>query len=98
MSMSARRSKLDLVLGVLHAVGGGVDKPTRIMYAVNLSWRPTQAILASLVEQGLLEEYVVDGERRSRRRYGLTEKGEGVLRYFDGAQLLLDVDDIATTQ
>jgi len=46
----------------------------------------------------LLEEYVVEGERRSRRRYGLTEKGEGVLRYFDGAQLLLDVDDIATTQ
>jgi hypothetical protein len=28
----------------------------------------------------------------------LTEKGQGVLSYFDGAQLLLDVNDIATTQ
>ena len=96
IGMSQRRSKLDLVLGVLRAVGGGVDKPTRIMYAVNLSWRPTQAILGSLVGQGLLEVFEVAGERRSRRRYGLTEKGAGVLRYFDGARDLMDVDDIIT--
>ena len=60
-----RRSKLDLVLGVLRAVKSGTDKPTRIMYTVNLSWKPTQTILNSLVGQGLLslieEEGQVDG-------------------------------------
>jgi len=96
--MVSRRSKLDLVLGVLRAVRGGVDKPTRIMYAVNLSWRPTQGILGGLVEQGLLAEVVVEGGRRSRRRYVVTEKGLGVLSYFDGAGALLDLDEVITQE
>jgi len=40
--VSRRRSRLDIVLAVLSAVGRGVDRPTRIMYASNLSWRPMQ--------------------------------------------------------
>ncbi|HUS78226.1 MAG TPA: winged helix-turn-helix domain-containing protein [Patescibacteria group bacterium] len=94
----SRRSKLDLVLGVLRVVRGGVDKPTRIMYAVNLSWRPTQGILGGLVEQGLLAEVEVEGEKRSRRRYVVTEKGLGVLSYFDGASALLDLDEVITQE
>jgi predicted transcriptional regulator len=77
------------VLGVLRVVRGGVDRPTRVMYAVNLSWRPTQGILGGLVERGLLE--MVE-EGRGRVRYGLTEKGLGVLRYFEGAEALLDTE------
>jgi predicted transcriptional regulator len=91
--MPARRSKLDLVLGVLRAVRDGVDKPTRIMYAVNLSWKPTQKILDSLVGQGLLSESEETGSRRSKKKYEITEKGVGVLRYFDGAQQLIDIDE-----
>ena len=79
-------------------VRGGVDKPTRIMYAVNLSWRPTQGILGGLVEQGLLAEVEVEGEKRSRRRYVVTEKGLGVLSYFDGASALLDLDEVITQE
>ncbi len=90
--MQIRRSKLEIVLNILTAVRDGVDKPTRIMYAANLSWKPTQKILASLVEQGLLMESEETGNKRSRMRYGITEKGANVLRYFDGAKDLVDID------
>jgi predicted transcriptional regulator len=90
--VQVRRSKLDIVLNVLSAVKGGVDKPTRIMYAANLSWRPIQKILASMVEQGLLEEVTETGSKRSKRRYEITEKGVDVLRYFDNAKNLIDLE------
>lgn len=90
--MQLRRSRLDIVLNVLSTVKGGVDKPTRIMYAANLSWRPIQKILASMVEQGLLEEVTETGSKRSKRRYEITEKGADVLRYFDNAKNLIDLD------
>ncbi len=90
--MQLRRSRLDIVLNVLSTVKGGVDKPTRIMYAANLSWRPIQKILASMVEQGLLNEVTETGSKRSKRRYEITEKGADVLRYFDNAKNLIDLE------
>ena len=89
--MSLRRSKLDITLSVLSSVREGLDKPTRIMYASNLSWTPTQRILASLVGQGLLREILVSGTRRSRIRYEITEKGLNVLDYFSGADEIIDI-------
>jgi len=94
--MSLRRSKLDIVLCVLLAVKDGVDKPTRIMYTANLSWRPTQRILANLVDQGLLEEMTDTGSKRSKVRYGISKKGLNVLRYFEGAKDLLDIEEVLT--
>lgn len=94
--MPLRRSKLDIVLNVLSAVMEGIDKPTRIMYSANLSWRPTQKILASLVEQGLLHEIEDLKSKRSKKKYGITEKGVNVLRYFEGAKNLLDIEDVLT--
>ena len=64
--MPGRRSRLDLVLKVLGVVTDGVDKPTRIMYAANLSWKPTQRILNSLVQQGLLREIEDTGSKIPR--------------------------------
>lgn len=94
--MSVRRSKLDIVLNVLYVVKDGVDKPTRIMYAANLSWRPTQSILESLVKQGLLQEIENRESRRSKRRYEITEKGLNIIRYFEGARDLIDLENIIT--
>jgi len=91
-----RRSKLDLVLGVLRIVNKGVTKPTRIMYAVNLSWKPTQNILQSLVEQNMLELDTDRLGKRSRKCYSLTDKGLGVINYFDGAKHLLNVEEISS--
>jgi len=96
--LSLRRSKLDITLSVLSSVRDGLDKPTRIMYASNLSWKPIQRILASLGGQGLLREILVSGSGRSRVRYEITEKGLNVLDYFSGAEALLDVENIASSE
>ena len=95
--MPRRRSRLDIVLNVLSAVRRGVDKPTRIMYAANLSWRPTQHILSSLVQQGLLREIEDTGSRKTKRRYEITEKGAKVVQYFDRAKDLITIEEIISS-
>ena len=89
--MSPRRSKLDIHLEVLKAVRKGVDKPTRIMYAVNISWNPVRKILDSLVDKGLLSvnENIVGN--RVKRRFEITERGISVLTFFNGAKELVDI-------
>ena len=89
--MQQRRSKLDIVLIVLGAVQRGMDKPTRIMYAANLSWKPTQRILDNLVEQQLLDVEVEKSAKRMKKRYQITEKGVTVLEYFEKAKALVDI-------
>ncbi len=90
--MTLRRSRLNIVLSVLSTVRDGSEKPTRIMYAANLSWNPTKRILASLVEQGLLSEFVSTESKRSRKSYRITEKGLSVIDYFKKAQGLFEID------
>jgi predicted transcriptional regulator len=94
--LPVRRSKFEIRLKVLSVVKGGVDKPTRIMYAANLSWKPTQRILGDLVTQGFLQEIVVSDDNRSRRRYRITEKGLNVLAYFKGTEALLGFEGITS--
>lgn len=84
---------MDIILSILSAVRDGVDKPTRIMYATNLSWRPTQNILRLLVNQGLLMEVRDGRERRSKVRYRLTEKGYEVVNYFEKAKDLIILEE-----
>ena len=71
----------------------GVDKPTRIMYAANMSWRPVQKILSNLVEQGLLERQVNLESSKSKSRYAVTEKGIHVLGYFKKAKEILPIEE-----
>ena len=92
--MSPRRSRLEIRLSILSAVRDGVDKPTRIMHAANLSWKPTQRVLGQLLEQGLISEVAGDDSGRSRRKYVITDKGVAVLRYFEDAKKLLPIEDI----
>jgi predicted transcriptional regulator len=94
--MSQRRSKLEIRLNMLAAIRDGEEKPTRIMYAANLSWKPTQRVLAQLVEQELVREIRGAEGVKSRRRYEITEKGVAVLNYFDKAKELLPLDEIYT--
>lgn len=92
--MPRRRSRLDIVLDVLSSVREGIDKPTRIMYSANLSWKPTQRILRSLVQQGLLREIEDTSSKRTKRRYEITEKGARLVRYFERAKDLLVLEEI----
>ena len=82
------------MLSVLSTVKEGVDKPTRIMYATNVSWNSLQEVLSGLVRQELLREIEVPRNKRSRRRYEVTEKGVNVLAYFEGASEILDIEKV----
>jgi predicted transcriptional regulator len=90
--MSPRRSQLEIRLNILSAVKDGVDKPTRIMYAANMSWKPVQKILSHLVEQGLLEVRMNTESRQSKKRYALTDKGANVIDYFEKAKEILPLE------
>ena len=87
--MSRRRSRLEIILSILSAVKDEMDKPTNIIYAVNLSWKPTRRMLSDLVEQGLLEVRMASGNGSSKKRYVITEKGVNVLDYFEEANEIL---------
>ena len=92
--MSHRRSKLEIQLNILSSVMNGVDKPTRIMYAANMSWRPVQRNLSYLVDKGLLERQVNLESRKSKSRYVITEKGINVIEYFKKAKEILPIKEI----
>jgi predicted transcriptional regulator len=79
------------MLNVLSIVRDGVEKPTRIMYAANMSWNPTKKILEKLVGKGFLGVTEEPFGRRSKKRYVITEKGIKVLKYFYGAQELISL-------
>ena len=91
MMQQTRRTRLEIMLNVLSAVKEGVNKPTRIMYAANMSWNPTKKILEKLLDEGFLEVTEEPLGRRSKNRYEITEKGIKVLEYFYGAQELISL-------
>jgi len=93
--MKNRRSKLEIYLDVLQVIKEGTTKPTRIMYGANLSWKLLQGVLESMVMQDLIVE-VDQSESRDKRTnkvYLVTTKGDSVIRYFEKAKVLIDVDD-----
>ncbi len=92
--MSKRRSRLEITLTILSTILDGVEKPTRIMYAANMSWKPVKRILSHLVEQGLLVQVFNTESRQSRIRYQITEKGKKVLDYFENADSIMPLEDI----
>jgi len=91
-----RRSKLEIYLNVLAAVKRGTSKPTRIMYEANLSWKPLQKILRSMLTQDLivLMDTSKNRDKRTNTMYGLTQKGENVMNYFNRAREYLEIDEI----
>ncbi len=88
-SESYRRSKMEIYLDVLWIVKNGVDRPTRIMYKANLSWKPFQETLKFMLDCGLLAGSNSE-EEDQRKSYRITEKGNEVLKYFTLAKNLLE--------
>jgi len=90
--MSQRRSRLEIHIKILDSIRNGLEKPTRIMYASNLSWKRTMERIHNLIAQGLVTE-IIETKRgvKSRRRYNLTEKGISILEYFDEGRKLLQI-------
>jgi len=87
-----RRSRLQVYLEVLSVIKSGTDKPTRIMSGANISWKPLQEILASLVSHGLITE--IEPEYRDERQVNLdkrTTRTYRITEYFIRMEQLLEV-------
>jgi len=78
-----RRSKLEICLELLRVVASGVKKPTRIMYAVNISWTPLVRILKLMVSKGFIRKIEAKDNKQSTYYYEITQSGLKVLNYFD---------------
>jgi len=85
--MSYKRSRLEIYLDILKVIGKGTQKPTRIMYKTNLSWRPLMGILESMLDQSL----IIKDDDGKHATYSMTEKGKNVLRYINEAMELLEI-------
>ncbi|MBS7641395.1 MAG: winged helix-turn-helix domain-containing protein [Candidatus Bathyarchaeia archaeon] len=79
LSSGKRRSRLEIYMDVLRIIGSGVNKPTRIMFAANLSWRALKEIIADLERSGLIECKNV----KDHTRIFITDKGRLVLRNLE---------------
>ncbi len=93
--MTARRAKVEIYLEVLASIHSGEPRPTRIMYATNLSWKPLTQVLTSLEREGLIRSIEEGKDGRSKNLYCITEKGESVLHYFEKTKNLLSAESIA---
>ena len=95
-----RRSRLELYLDVLWAIKRGTIKPTRIMYEANLSLKPLQKILNSMLAQKLVEDVDASDNRDKRTNtiYKITQKGENIITYFSRAQEYLEIEEITKSR
>ena len=91
-----RRSKLEIYLDVLWAIKKGTRKPTRIMYEANLSWKPLQKILQSMMSQDLIVEIDARAEKDKRTSavYEINQKGENIVKYFNRGKDYLKLEEI----
>ena len=94
--MSRRRSKLEIHLEILQQIKMGVKKPTKIMYGVNVSWKPLQEAFSMLIGEELIREVdtLHNEDNRTTRIYELTAKGDSVLSYFKKAESMLGLKQV----
>lgn len=70
-----RRSRFDHFCDVLQVIELGVEKPTRIMYKANLTYKMLQDIVATLVHNRFIREEISG----AKKRYYITRKGRDAL-------------------
>ncbi len=86
--MSTRRSSFQIAVDVLTVIGKGEKRPTRIMYASNLSWNSLKGTLDTLVGKGYVDEVSMN---QKQKRYSISSKGRDVLSYYTRLESLVQV-------
>ncbi len=89
-ALSPRRSSFQIAVDVLTVINEGESRPTRIMYASNLSWNTLRSTLDLLVNKGYAEEGS-DFQTRGKQ-YNITQSGMNVLKYYDRLEDLVKVE------
>jgi len=77
IELTKRRSKFETIIDILNEIKRGTTRPSRIMFATNISFKPFKKILKTLTDKKLI---YIRGEGK-RSRITLTEKGENILVY-----------------
>jgi predicted transcriptional regulator len=90
IALSPRRSSFQIAVDVLTVINEGESRPTRIMYASNLSWNTLRSTLDLLVNKGYAEE---GSDLQTRgKQYNITQSGVNVLKYYDRLEDLVKVE------
>jgi len=55
-----------------------------------MSWNTLKKTLMKLTAQGFIEEQPIDGRKRSKKIYTLTERGDNVLKYLKTVKEILE--------
>lgn len=66
------------------------------MYEANLSWKPLQTILQSMMSQELIIEIDARAEKDKRTStvYEVTQKGENIVAYFNKGRDYLNLEEL----
>lgn len=91
-----RRTKLEIYVEILLIIKKGVNKPTQIMYASNMSWNQFKRTLNTMLTHGHVLEIDTSTrniprkqkDNRTKKIYSLTEKGEGLIQYLNGERVI----------
>jgi len=88
--MVLKRSRLEIYADVLTEIKSGTSLTIKIMYGANLSWTMIKKTLETLTAQGLIEEQTIEGGKRTKKIYTITNKGNNALNYLNKINDLLD--------
>ena len=79
--MTAKRDRVDIIHDMLDIIRrrDGTVKPTQIMYKANLSHSMLNDYMAEIKAKGFIVENV---DKKGRKTYSLTEKGNVFLRDY----------------
>jgi predicted transcriptional regulator len=88
LTLSPRRSSFQIAIDVLTVISEGEVRPTRIMYASNLSWNSLKYTLDLLVNKDYVDEENVTDRNK---KYFITAKGREVLGYYQHLETLVQV-------
>ena len=95
--VTERRSKLGIYVDILRVISSGTTKPTRILFEAKLSWTTQKKALEFLLENELIYKENVENtetrrgssrDGRLKEKYFISEKGRGILKFFDKEQIL----------
>jgi predicted transcriptional regulator len=87
MKLSPRRSSFQITIDVLKVINNGEQRPTRIMYASNLSWNSLKSTLSLLVSKG----YICQNCLNQSKKYSITAKGREILDYYNQLDSLVQI-------
>jgi predicted transcriptional regulator len=67
------------------------------MYESNLSWKPLQRILDSMISRDLVMEIDASSSRdkRTSKLYEITQKGENIISYFNSGKEFLNLKNVS---